>query len=116
MQLDLQPMFLGSRPFLPINTRYVPINFVFDFPPLPASGDNSHHALIGTSDWKQVRLEIFGVAGMVSIAGKMGDGIHYPRMEQRGPWLWLKDAKIRIEGVQVQSEELTQGNGSLPRE
>ncbi|KAL2824969.1 hypothetical protein BJY01DRAFT_262807 [Aspergillus pseudoustus] len=109
MQLDLQPMFLGSRPFLPINTKYVPINFLFDFPPLPESGDNSHHALIGTSDWKRVRLEISGMAGVVKITGSMGDGIHFPRLEQRAPWLWLKDARIRIEGVQVQPEESATG-------
>jgi hypothetical protein len=109
MQLDLRPMFLGSRPFLPIKTKYVPMNFVFDFPPLPTSGDNSHRALIGTCDWKQVRLEISGMAGMVSIAGKMGDGIHYPQMGQKSSWLWLKDARIRIEGVQVQSEGSTTG-------
>jgi hypothetical protein len=109
MQLDLQPMFLGSRPFLPLNTKYVPINFVFDFPPLPECGDNSHHALIGTRDWKQVRLEISGMAGMVKITGTMGDGIHFPRLEQRSRWLWLKDARIRIEGVQVKPEESATG-------
>jgi hypothetical protein len=38
---------------------------------------------------------------MVKVKGTMGDGIYYPRLEHRVHWLWVKDARIWIEGAQL---------------
>ncbi|PYH29928.1 uncharacterized protein BO87DRAFT_410177 [Aspergillus neoniger CBS 115656] len=102
MELDFEPILFKSRPFLPINTKYIPIDFSFDFPPLPQSEEEG---LVGTCEWKRVLLEISGKAGMVRVKGTTGDGINYPRLNNGGYWLWVKDAKIRIEGAQVRSKE-----------
>jgi hypothetical protein len=102
VELNLEPILFNSRPFLPINTKYIPINFSFDFPPLPQSEEEG---LVGTCEWKRVLLEISGRAGMVKVKGTTGDGIHYPRLENGAYWLWVKDARIRIEGAQVRSSE-----------
>jgi hypothetical protein len=102
MELNLEPILFKSRPFLPINTKYIPINFSFDFPPLPKSEEEG---LVGTCEWKRVVLEISGRAGMVKVEGTTGDGIHYPRLENGANWFWVKDARIRIEGAQVRSNE-----------
>jgi hypothetical protein len=102
VELNLEPTLFKSRPFLPINTRYIPINFSFDFPPLPQS---EKEGLVGTGEWKRVLLEISGRAGMVKVKGTTGDGIHYPRLEHGAHWLWVKDARIRIEGAQLPSSE-----------
>jgi hypothetical protein len=98
--LDLELILFKPRPFLPINTQYLPINFSFDFPSLPKSEEEG---LVGTCEWKRVLLEISGRAGMVKVEGTTGDGIHYPRLEHGPYWLWVKDARIRIEGAQVWS-------------
>jgi hypothetical protein len=102
VELDLEPILFKSRPFLPINTKYIPINFSFDFPPLP---QGEEEGLVGTCEWKRVLLEISGRAGMAKVKGTTGDGIHYPRLENGPYWLWVKDARIRIEGAQVRSSE-----------
>jgi hypothetical protein len=102
VELNLEPTLFKSRPFLPINTMYIPINFSFDFPPLPQS---EKEGLVGTGEWKRVLLEISGRAGMVKVKGTMGHGIHYPRLEHGAHWLWVKDARIRIEGAQLPSSE-----------
>jgi hypothetical protein len=84
VELDLGPILFKSRPFLSINTKYIPINFSFDFPPLPQSEEEG---LVRTCEWKRVLLEISGTAGMVKVKGTMGDGIHYPRLENGAYWL-----------------------------
>ncbi|KAH2446050.1 hypothetical protein KXW63_008598, partial [Aspergillus fumigatus] len=102
VELNLEPTLFKSRPFLPINTRYIPINFSFDFPPLP---QGEEEGLVGTCEWKRVLLEISGRAGMAKVKGTTGDGIHYPRLKNGPYWLWVKDARIRIKGAQVRSSE-----------
>lgn len=102
MELDLKPILFKSTPFLPINTKYIPIAFSFDFPPLQ---QGEEEGLVGTYEWKRVLLGISGKAGMVKVKGTTDDGIHYPRLNNGGYWLWVKDAKIRIEGAQVRSKE-----------
>ncbi|KAE8372669.1 hypothetical protein BDV26DRAFT_285759 [Aspergillus bertholletiae] len=97
LRLNLEPMFFKSRPFLPLDTKYIPISFKFDFPPLPESSNMRVDARIGTSGWQSVHVRISGRAGLVKACGTMGDGFHFPKLEQRH-WFWMKNAVIWIEG------------------
>lgn len=97
----MQPRFLGSKPFLPVNSKYIPISLDFDFPPLPENKDCISEGLIGTWKWRRVRLEIAGKAGMLKVNGKFGDGVLFPCLEKMVFWIWSKGATIRIEGRPV---------------
>ncbi|KAI9035294.1 uncharacterized protein KD926_003766 [Aspergillus affinis] len=102
IQLNLEPTLSKFLPFLPIDTKFVPIGLNFDFPPLPESQCGKDDGLIGTSNWQRVHLRLSGRAGIVKATGSVvGDGNFYPELGNKKYWLWLRDATIQIQGKPI---------------